>query len=574
MLERLIEGSRLTQPEESPLVTELRESLVSGIRTRTITSCSRWAQERRVMGGDFAGPYGFKYHPWAREPHDSLASFNVSMKAAQTGFTEIGINRAFYILDILKRDVLYVLPTALNAGDFSRTRFAPALQHSPYIERMFTNINTVNLKQAGANSLYVRGSRGDSNLKSIPVSELILDEVDEMGADAIHLAFERLSGQLNKNIWAISTPTKPNEGIHALYLDTTQEHFFFKCPHCGKQTELIWPDSFVICGEGVNDPDCAKSHLICVLCKKKLEHKSKPDFLTTGKWEPTALNADPNKRGFHISQLYSFTVQPEDIAVAYFRGLGDEAAMSEFHKSKLGMPYIPEGGQITTDKLDACTKRHTMNDPRPIVGGKRFITMGMDQGEWCHIWIDEWFFDEFGRDINAIARAKNVFHMKFNSKVERGWDRADAMMREWQVLHCVVDADPNTLEAERFAQRFPGYVTLCRYRRGITQKSISLTEDINRIQMATVDRTNWLDSALGRFHVENKIALPLDTTEEAKSHLKCLVRTYTKDEQGNSRAEYVKSKGEDHYAHARCYSEIALPLAASMVRNQDISSFL
>lgn len=559
---------------DEQLISELRESIVSGLRTKTITSCSRWAQERRIMGGDFSGPYGFKYHPWAKEPHDSLASFNVSMKAAQMGFTEIGINRAFYILDILRRDVLYVLPTALNASDFSRSRFAPALKYSPYIKRMFTDVNTVNLKQAGTQTLYIRGSRGDSNLKSIPVSELILDEVDEMDQDQIWLAFERLSGQMTQNVWAISTPTLPNRGIHKLYQTTTQEHFFFKCPHCSRSIELLWPDSFELIGESINDPELSKSYIKCQECGHKLEHETKPEYLTKGWWEPTDRNADPDMRGFNVNQLYSFTVSPAKIAAAYFRGLGDEGAMSEFHKSKLGQPYIPDGGQVTDDKIDACINNaYSTADSRPQVGGERFITMGVDQGDWVHAWIDEWFFEEFSRDINVMAKAKNVWHGKFNAKVEGGWDRLDELMREWQILHCVVDADPNTLEARRFSQRFPGYVTLCRYRRGVPQKDIQMQEDLNRVMMATVDRTNWLDCALGRFHVEGRIMLPRNLNLEAREHMKNLVRTYEKDENGNLNATYIKT-GADHFAHARCYSEIALPLAASYVRGQDISSFL
>lgn len=555
------------------LLRELQESIVSSIRTRTLTTCSRWAQERRIMGGDFSGYYGFKYHPWAKEPHDSTASFNVSMKAAQMGFTEIGINRAFYILDILRRDVLYVLPTALNASDFSRSRFAPALKYSSYVKHMFTDVNTVNLKQAGTNVLYIRGSRGDSNLKSIPVSELILDEVDEMDQDQIWLAFERLSGQKNQNIWAISTPTLPNRGIHKLYDVTTQEHFFFKCPHCSKSIELRWPDAFELCGTMINDPDCAKSHLKCTECSHKLDHEDKPDFLKDGFWHSTNKNNDPDQRGFNISQLYSYTVTPEKIAQAYFRGIGDEGAMSQFHQSKLGQPYIPEGGQITDIKIDYCIGAHTLSDARPRVGGERFITMGIDQGEWVHVVVNEWFMDGFGRDMNTAARCKNVFHMKFNSKVEGGWNRLDDLMREWQVLAAVVDADPNTLEARRFAQRFPGYVTLCRYRRGVPQKDIQVQEDLNRVPMANVDRTNWIDCALGRFNVEGRIILPRDLSFEYREHLKNLVRTYEKDENGNLIATYVTT-GPDHYAHAHTYAEIALPLAASYVRGQDIGSFL
>ena len=197
----------------------------------------------------------------------------MAMKAAQLGITEAGINRAFFTLDQLKRDVLYVLPTTLNASDFSKARFATALKLSPYLKQLFVDTNTVGLKSTGTNVLYIRGSRGDSNLKSIPVSELVLDELDEMDTKAIWLALERLSGQIEKHVVAISTPTVPKYGIHKLFLTSTQEHFYFNCPHCSRWTELVWPDCVEIIGETVSDPRCQDSFIKCKECKHKLDHK-------------------------------------------------------------------------------------------------------------------------------------------------------------------------------------------------------------------------------------------------------------------------------------------------------------
>ncbi len=99
-----------------------KEALASGLRSQTLTTCSRWSEYRRTMGEPFPGPYSFLRHPWCREISDSTAPFNSTMKGAQLGITEVAINRAFYTIDILKRDVLYVLPTAINAGDFSKSR--------------------------------------------------------------------------------------------------------------------------------------------------------------------------------------------------------------------------------------------------------------------------------------------------------------------------------------------------------------------------------------------------------------------------------------------------------------------
>lgn len=555
----------------NPLLDELKKTIISGLKSNTLTSCYRWATHRRIMGEPFPGPYSGRYHPWVIDMHNSNASFNYAMKGAQLGVTEVAINRAFYVLDQLKRDVLYVLPTSLNAADFSKARFATALRNSLYLANMFTDTNTVSLKQAGNNSLYIRGSRGDSNLKSIPVAELILDEIDEMDQKQIWLALERLSGQRegNKHVWGISTPTIPNYGIHKLYLTSTQEHFVFACPLCSRWTELVWPDCVEIIGETVNDPRCQESFLKCKECGGKLEHRAKPEWLSKAVWKSSNDNANPEIRGFHISQLYSFTVTPGELVVAHFRGFGDEFANKEFHNSKLGVPFLGEGANVTDEQIDACIGPHTMDDDRPRVGGERLITMGVDQGKWNYYSVVEWFIDGWSRDINVASNAKLLCHGKF---LEEDWVVLSELMAEWQILACVIDADPNINEARRFARKFSGYVYLTRYRRGNVAKEISMQDEESGAPIAQVDRTNWIAATLNRFKT-GRILLPRDVSLEYREHLKALVRTHEKDEDGNPRSVYVNT-GPDHFCHSLVYAELGLPLAASITTGSDVEKFL
>jgi hypothetical protein len=549
---------------------DLASSIAEGLRDRTLTSCSRWASARRIMGAPFPGPYSWKRHPWVKELHDSWAPFNYAMKGAQLGVTEVAINRAFYTLDRLKRDVLYVLPTSLNARDFSKSRFGPALSNSPYIKGMFTDTNTVELKQAGANTLYIRGSRTNSNLKSIPASELLLDEIDEMEQKQIWLALERLSGQIHKHVWGISTPTIPNYGIHKLYLGSTQEHFVFKCPCCSRQTELIWPECVEICGEHETDIRCKESFLKCKECKGRLDHALKSEWLADAFWQSFAPNANPEVRGFYINQLYSFTVSPGELVVAYFRGFGDELAAKEFKNSKLGLPHIGDGAKVDDGMLDKAVElgSHTKNDERPRDYRQHLITMGVDQGKWGYIEICDWSVQPFAQDVNVAATCKVLWEGKF---FENDWGRLDELMREWQVQGCVIDADPEINEARRFAKRFPGFVWLCRYRRGVSARQIQITDDEDGAPLATVDRSNWLSASLGRFKcTPPRIVLPRDVSHEYREHMKALVQTYVRDSQyGNPVCTYVET-GPDHFAHARTYNEIALPLVVARSTNQDI----
>src|SRR3990167_950056 len=62
------------------MLDQLHEQIADGLKNRTLTKCSRWANRRRIMGGDFPGPYSDKYHPWVREMHDSWAPFSLSFQ--------------------------------------------------------------------------------------------------------------------------------------------------------------------------------------------------------------------------------------------------------------------------------------------------------------------------------------------------------------------------------------------------------------------------------------------------------------------------------------------------------------
>ncbi len=560
------------------LMQEFRMTIAEGLQSQSLTNCMRWAANRRVMSGDFSGGYSAKHHPWVTEMHNSKASFNYVMKGAQLGITEILINLAFYTIDMLQRDVLYVLPTSRNASDFSKSRFNTALKLSPYLNGIFTDINSIELKQAGSNTLYIRGSRGDANLKSIPVSVLLLDELDEMSQRAIYLALTRLDGQLSKSVWGISTPTVPNFGIHKLFKDSTQENFCFKCPCCGRQTRLIWPDCVEIIGEGIHDPRCKESFLKCKECGGKLHQEAKPEWLRKATWEVGNQNGNPDIRGFAISQLYSFTVNPGELVTAHFKGYGDEAANVEFHNSKLGYPYIGDGAKITEDDVEACIKGHSKEDKRPLLGD-RLITMGVDQGKWNYVEIAEWYFDQYGNDLNVAAIPKVLYETKFH---EEDWHILDDLMYEWQIQACVIDADPQIMEARRFARRFANYVWLCRFRRGVTAKEIVVTDEGDGSPIATVDRTNWFSAALGRFRQPRRILLPRDVSMEYREHIQAPIRTYVREgtveekqkrQTNNLVARYI-STGPDHFALARVYNEIALPFAASRTQGEDIENFL
>jgi hypothetical protein len=79
-----------------------------------------------------------------------------------------------------------------------------------------------------------------------------------------------------------------------------------------------------------------------------------------------------------------------------------------------------------------------------------------------------------------------------------------------------------------------------------------------------------LDVSLGRYR-SRSIKLPLDVSEEFKQHMTALVRVYKRDKNDNAYGVYENTR-DDHFAHARNYSEIALQLGAGAFSSQDTES--
>lgn len=538
------------------LFDEALNALAGAVINQTYGTCSRWAVARRVMQD--GEPYSLADYPYVEGILNSRAQKNWVMKGAQTGLTEAGITIGLHEIDYHQRDVIHYFPTGKMAERFSKTRFSTAIKLSPYLSDAVTN-DSVELKQIGNATLHVLGANSIANLKGTSAGRLIFDELDEWTERQIYLAEERASGQKNddKIIWGLSTPKYPNMGIHKQFLNSTQEHFFFDCPHCKEEIELLWEDSFVLCGDSIDDPAVHNSYLKCSKCQCKLDHKKKKEWLASGRWKATNPAADPlQSRGFWLSQLYSPTISPGELAIAYLRGHGDEDARREFFNSKLGLPYVEDAHQVNDTHVDSCIKKYALNDPdvRPKSAKDGVVTLGIDQGGPVHHWVAvKWMFDpNIPGDPNDKAKGKII---GMGRVLQDDWNSIHGLMRTYQVRMAVVDYFPEPTCARIFARKFNGYVYLCQYVNGTAVREVRPMEDDYGANLVRCDRVSWLSKSLGRI-MSGELELPADTPLEFRQHVKALVRTL-KNNDGLYVADYI-SNGADHYAHALNYAEIAL----------------
>ncbi len=548
----------------------LLDRISTGLKRASIDCCSTWSERYRVMPKPFPGAWSFVHHPWLLEMSDCEAKEIVGQKGAQLGYTEWAMNKSFYAIDIQNVSVLYILPSDDAASDFSADRFDRSLENSPHLSKMFSNVRNVQHKRAGNCSLYVRGSRSRSKLKSIDTALIIFDELDEMKQENLSLAEMRQSGMLITDTQQIklSTPTTHDTGINILFKESTQDHFFFKCPSCGKLTELSWPESVVITAKDMHDPEVVNSYYICQLCKNKLPNETKNDWLKpvqrggTARFVPAHSNKD--RKGFYVNQMYS---DPQIsnagiLAQHYLRGLNDPHIETEFWNSRIGVAHAVEGSKL---------KDHTLRDLKkdyhkgPVDG---LITMGIDVGGVCHYEIDKWTIPPVRNprlDINDEATCQLIDEGR-TSGAMNDFNELAGLIDQYQVDFVVIDSEPERRQAYQLATRFWGRVYLCDFL--FSQSGRSITMSPEEECTIKVNRTSWFDLAMTRFR-NKTIILPRDLSEEYVKHLCVPQRVYKQDKFGNSYGFY-ESNGPDHLALARVYSEIALVFAPFRGQVQDI----
>lgn len=546
----------------------LLSTITNGLSRKSISKCSTWAERYRYLEVEILDESGeptnrkeirkwsFLNFPWLKGMHDSEVERNIGQKAAQVGYTETVLNRTLYNVDIKNRSCLYLLPAERpDARDFSAARFNPAIEMSPHLTELFNDVANVGHKRAGSANIYIRGAVSRRGLKSIPVSCVVIDEKDEMPPKHIPLALQRLSGQAHRESWQISTPTYPEYGINADFIDSSQNHFFFRCPKCSRYTELTYPECLKTTAECITDITLKDSHLICKECKGKLEHREKHIWLNTDSmWVEGEKQREV--KGWYINQLYSPELPPWKFAEASLKAQTDPGEDQELHNSMMGVPFIAKGAGVTDIQIKECMKNFTIFEKSKGYEGTRNVTMGIDIG-WpmCHIEIDEWLPpDRPTNDLNSASIPRVIF-----IETVQDFDELKRIFIDFQVNYAIIDSQPERRMALEFCNSVMGRARACTYAVGVDGKTIKL--DIEEARLS-VDRTSWLDLSLGRFK-SGKILLPLNTPEEYKTHIKNQIRVYDKDKNGQQVGRYITPKGEDHFGHSRNYAEIALQLAGS-----------
>ena len=459
-------------------------------------------------------------------------------KGSQTGASEMMISLVLFFMMQEQKNIFYLLPTTLDSSDFSAARFNSIIEENAEIKDQFVYDN-VGHKRCRKSNLYIRGSNSVSRLKSVPVSMLIIDERDEVAEEAAEIVYERLSGSKEKQVINISTPTLPDRGIWALTRRNSEYNFFIACKYCDEKQVL-----------SLNNVDFEKRSYKCIKCKQLWTQKEKTKMIIDAvKKQAAGLAWQKVSNGpglfFHIPQFLSPSVTAEEIVDKY-ENSDTEIKKQVFYNHKLGLPYVAEGTKLTRDIIDAKVDFFNTENFVKVAG----IDISQSNLHYCIIC-------SVCPGVGLVI--ENAFRVS--------WEKMSEELKRHDVSYVVIDANPERHSARNFLQGW-GNGALALYPRGV-KELYEISEKETRY--VKISRTEVLDIITNRFRDDTILIQSACTSageyESLVQQLMNIVRIY-REVRGSIEAAYVEL-GDDHYAHALAYAEIASRMATDIERESE-----
>lgn len=364
-------------------------ALFSGLKPDPTLSISEWADKHRTLSQKAAaepGRWRTSRTPYLKEIMDCLSPSSpvervVFMKGTQIGATETGGNWIGYVISHAPGPMLIVMPTVDTAKRWSKQRLAPMIDEMPILRakvapsRERDSGNTLQMKEFVGGFLIITGANSAVGLRSTPIRNLFLDEIDgypsdvEGEGDPVKLAEKRTDTFSRRKIFMASTPTiKDASRIEREYEASDKRRYYVPCPHCEhmqwlKWINIKWPE---------NKPD--EAAYACEACGALIEEHNKTWMLEHGEWRAEAVS---KTAGFHLSSLYSPLGWKSWAAIAsdFLESKNDPALLKTWVNTVLGETWAEIGDAPKWETVAALREAYLSTD-KP--DGANVITCGVD----------------------------------------------------------------------------------------------------------------------------------------------------------------------------------------------------
>ena len=391
-----------------------------GWRVPEALTLSDWTDRHRILPTESSAEHGRwrnERTPFLVEIMDCLSVDSpvqsvALMKSTQVGGTEVILNWIGYVVDHNPGPMMVVQPTEKAGREWSVQRLEPMIALVPALASKVVSSrvrdgSTATLKRYPGGTLAIASAKSANDLRSKPIRDAALDEVDQYDSDLdgqgspIDLVQRRQSTFRRRKLLLVSSPTeKDHSAIEVAWLAGDMRRYHVPCPHCDHAQHLVI-DQLTDTGE-----------YICTACGALIGERHKPQMLAAGRW--VAEVPERRERSYHINAIYTpigLGYSWREIADMRAKSAGSPVAEKLFANTILGLPWSSVGERLEADTL---AERAEPWPRRSIPRGCLVITVGID-----------------------------VQHNRWEVLVV-GWGRGD---RCWILDYIVVPGDP-TREAE------------------------------------------------------------------------------------------------------------------------------
>ena len=471
-------------------------------------SAIAWIIENQIKNEN-GSPIEFRDHSILIDPFEDRSPRQVIKKCAQIGWSTLAILRAFHLAYYAGANIVHTFPSRNMSKDFVIPKVNPLIQNNKAIQSM-VSMDSINLKKVGQRFIYYRGSYEQTEAISISAHILMHDEFDRSNQKVLRTYKSRLDDAKRERPelgweWQFSNPSAPGHGVDVWWGKSDQKHWFVKCPHCGYDWYLRFPDNI----------DLKKKAKVCAKCREEFSK----DDLIGGRWVNKYSGRDIS--GYWISQLFVPWISAEKIIE------DSEGDPEIFHNFTLGEPFVSKDTSISRESIIKCLS--------PGGNPKTDIAIGVDNGVLKHF---------------IVGNRYGIFRV---GKTE-SWKEIEEMRNLYDAV-MVIDALPFPTTPTELANKYPGKVFIHYYQQDRKSAGVIRWEDL----VVKSDRTKVIDSVVAEINSQDIIFnLTQNDLEEYITHCTNVYRTTEITRQGIPRPTWKNDDRPDHFLHATIYYRVAL----------------
>ena len=317
-----------------------------------------WAEENVELSPRITeqpGPFSTRLHPYCNEILEGIANPRIKRISlcwgSQTSKTTTFYVMLGHVIDQDPKAILWVFPNLSLCKTFSSERWMPfcreskaLVKHLPrYIDNTIdADRFTLTKQEFSRCTMNLVGAGSSANVRSYPVSVLVLDEIDVIDERTRRECMDRVKGRHDYKVLQSSTPVTEAGGIWQEFQEGDRRRYYMPCPHCQakiifrlKNAEgdlnLKW-DNKANLSESEHDLQVVESSTvyICEECRGEITNAHKSKMLRDGNWNATSSSSESGVRSYHLNSIYSPILTFGRLAVEYLKARTNPGAMQAY----------------------------------------------------------------------------------------------------------------------------------------------------------------------------------------------------------------------------------------------------